>query len=910
MPSHRPRFSIILAAGKGTRMRSADLHKVCFPIDGRPAINRALEVYKACGIEHHIIVVGAMANQVMETVTREHDQVIFAYQAEQLGTGHAARQGARVLEALRADEDVLIVVGDRLLEQIALERLIDVYYAEQCDMAFMVTPNGPQSESGRVLFTPDGSVLANVEVRDIWQRRSLGQIRQLVAQGTLPTREQARAILLQGISERRAPTAFGDLWQRLQEGNTELTAEEWEKRVPESAAQFAFTDARGHQLTFTPDQVDASPVVNVSVYLLKARVLHAALARLQANNAQREEYLPDIINILAQDPETAYRVRAVRIDNPNHVLAFNNPAELLQIEVYFQEKKRPQKPPELPTGMGFRPVSAWAAAIQQLDASSTPAAESPLTDEFPAIYGDQPELLDERRQAYLRLLDHAHQVLGPDCPVFIVRAPGRVNILGRHVDHQGGNCNLMAIDREILMAVHPRDDDQVNLHNVAQGTFDSRHFSIGDMLSRLPWDDWLSLVNSKQVQEMVQSTAGDWSQYVRAAILRLQKKFPTVKLRGMDMVVHGNIPIAAGLSSSSALVVATAEATVLANHLEVLPTQFVDLCGEGEWFVGTRGGSADHAAMKFGQKGKVAQVTFFEFGVEGMADFPSDYRMVICNSLIQARKSAGVRDIFNHRVACYRLGVQFVQARYRQYAPLIHHLRDINTRTLGIPLSWIYRILLSLPEKVSRAELAELLPPDVLAPLLATHAPTDEYPVRGVVLYGLAECERSRLAVDLLANGQIAELGRLMQVSHDGDRIVSHDAQGRPHPYAYQASNGYLLDLMADLESGDPSRVLPAQLQWQPGIYRCSTPEIDLMVDTALQVPGVLGAQLAGAGLGGCMMVLAHRDATDALARRMDEVYYAPRSLSPDISICTPIAGSGVLLTPQHTVDEGWIGLE
>ncbi|NLG51049.1 MAG: galactokinase, partial [Chloroflexi bacterium] len=536
--------------------------------------------------------------------------------------------------------------------------------------------------------------------------------------------------------------------------------------------------------------------------------------------------------------------------------------------------------------------------------------DAALIHEFPAIYGDHPELLEERRRAYLSLLDYAQRVLGPDSPVFIVRAPGRVNILGRHVDHQGGNCNLMAIDREILMAVHPRDDDQVNLHNVAHGTFDSRYFAIGDMLSRLPWDDWLSLVNSTQVQEMVRSAAGDWSQYVRAAILRLQKKFPTVKLRGMDMIVHGNIPIAAGLSSSSALVVATAEATVMANHLEVLPSQFVDLCGEGEWFVGTRGGSADHAAMKFGQKGKVAQVTFFDFGVEGMADFPPDYRMVICNSLIQARKSAGARDTFNHRVACYRLSVQLIKSRYRQYAPLIHHLRDINTRTLGVPLSWIYRILLSLPEKVSRAELAELLPPDVLQPLLATHAPTDDYPLRGVALYGLAECERSRLAVNLLANGQIAELGRLMNVSHDGDRIVSHDAEGRPHPYAYQVSNGYLLDLIADLESGDPDRVLPAQLQWQPGIYRCSTPEIDLMVDTALQVPGVLGAQLAGAGLGGCMMVLAHRDATDALARRMDEAYYAPRDLSPDISVCTPIAGSGVLLDRQRTADGNWSGLE
>jgi bifunctional N-acetylglucosamine-1-phosphate-uridyltransferase/glucosamine-1-phosphate-acetyltransferase GlmU-like protein len=40
-----PKYSIILAAGKGTRMQSANLHKVCFPIDGQAAVNRSLETY-------------------------------------------------------------------------------------------------------------------------------------------------------------------------------------------------------------------------------------------------------------------------------------------------------------------------------------------------------------------------------------------------------------------------------------------------------------------------------------------------------------------------------------------------------------------------------------------------------------------------------------------------------------------------------------------------------------------------------------------------------------------------------------------------------------------------------------------------------------------------------------------------
>ena len=72
-----PQFSMILAAGKGTRMGSETRHKVCFPVDGQPVINRTLDIYNGCGIRQHILVVGFLADQVIETVGRKHDNVIF-----------------------------------------------------------------------------------------------------------------------------------------------------------------------------------------------------------------------------------------------------------------------------------------------------------------------------------------------------------------------------------------------------------------------------------------------------------------------------------------------------------------------------------------------------------------------------------------------------------------------------------------------------------------------------------------------------------------------------------------------------------------------------------------------------------------------------------------------------------------
>jgi len=895
MPHRAPAYAIILAGGKGTRMRSEDCHKVCFPIAGRPAILRAMDTFSKCGVGKAVIVVGAMAEQVMSTVASEYPEALYTYQPLQQGTGDAARRGVGALVDIAPDADVLLVAGDRIVEPMVLEQLFDLYYEEACDLAFLVAPKAPRSGQGRVVFDARGNVLGDVEVCDIAHRRALSSIRGRAKAGDPPCASEALETMTADVGEERAAVAFGDLWAALQDlpADSMLSDTWWLDRIPVEKAEFAFAGPSGSTV-LSPRQVEATDWVNASVYLLKPRVLHDALSRLTRDNAQREEYLSDVINILAAGLDSSgssRRVRALKVADPHHVMAYNNPAELLAIEAYYQQRASAKPAPVLGPLPWYRSIESW-----RVDIGAVLAGANDVASEWRETYGDQADLIGERQSAYAEVLNRAEEMLGPETRVFLVRSPGRVNILGRHIDHQGGNCNLMGIDREIIMAVHPRDDDWVTLHNVAEGQFGERRFSIADMLAQLPWDDWMSLVDSEPVRAMVVDASGDWSQYVRAAVLRLQKQFATAKLRGMDLIVHGNIPIAAGLSSSSAMVVASAQATVACNELTVRPSQFVDLCGQGEWFVGTRGGSADHAAMVFAQKGKVAQVRFFEFGVEQMVAFPEDYALVICNSGIQARKAAGARDVFNHRIACYHLGFALIKARYPQYAPLLQHLRDVNVRRLGIPLMWIYRILLSLPEKATVAELAELLPRETLTPIMATHAPAGDYPIRGVVMFGLAESERSRAAADLLRECRVAEFGRLMTVSHDGDRVTCHDERGDPMPYRYRVSNAYLLDLMADLESGDPERVISAQIEWQPGAYRCSTPEIDLMVDTALSVPGVVGAQLAGAGLGGCMMILAHHRAIGDLERAMIARYYEPRNLGPEMSVCSPIAGSSVLL--------------
>ncbi len=916
MAGQSPKYCIILAGGKGTRMKSSSIHKVCFPIDGRPAINRALEIYNSCGVTQPIVVVGKLAGQVVETVGKEFSNVIYAYQPEQHGTASAVKSALVSFNSIDDHQDVLLVAGDRIIEPSVLEKLFNLYYTKNCVLAILGCPNRGGSSQGRVQLDASGNPITIIECADIRQRRIYGQLRKLAEKNELPKNREKIIELVcneffpEGKTRRedKLVKAFGKLWEYLNAGeNLPPVPAEILKLIPEEKTYFEMTDLSGKLIRKTPDEAYQTPMLNTSVYLIKVGALKRTLKQLNTDNAQREEYLPDIVEILNREIAGGKHkgtVKALKVGNSDFILGYNDPAELLQVEAYIKSRQQGRISAKLPVNKWNRPVKEWLELFGKLQDNPEDGEAQHLHRELSALYSDDAGLIQNHIQRFVPLLKYAGEKLGEDTPVMIVRSPGRVNVLGRHIDHQGGNCNLMTIGYETLMVVHPRNDDQVNLFNLDKKQFADRKFKIGELVKDLPWDDWLSLVNSEKVSKTAATYGVDWSQYIQGTILRLQKKFAHTQLCGMDMVLSGNVPMAAGLSSSSSLVVGSAEAVVTANKIDTFPAQMVVLCGEGEWFVGTRGGSADHAAVMLGQKGKVVKVTFFDFAVEDIVPFPEDYVLAVCDSGIKARKSDNAKDQFNHRISCYRIGFKLIRKFYPQYAPLLHHLRDVNMRTLGIPLSWIYRILLHLPENATIEELQEMLPGEDLAKLCSSHKPPADglYPIRGVVLFGLAEMERSRLYADYLKNGKVEAIGKLMNVSHDGDRVVRHDSNWKEIPYKAPTSNGYILSLMEDLESGDPERVMRAQLHLQPGDYHCSLPAIDKMVDLAVGTDGVVGAQLAGAGLGGCMMVLAHREAMNKLISALTEKYYNPEGKTPAILPCTPVAGSGVLL--KDTVND------
>ncbi|MFO7973726.1 MAG: galactokinase family protein [Candidatus Hydrogenedentota bacterium] len=621
--------------------------------------------------------------------------------------------------------------------------------------------------------------------------------------------------------------------------------------------------------------------VNQAVYLFQAPLLYEALANLRRNNVQQEEYLTDTIDYLVSKSK---HVTPVPVDAPEDVLGFNNPSELLEIEEHFRAKlgldvaEKVVLDPEI-----FKPPETWRRILANPDGA--------VTRMLKAIYGDNQALCEEKRSRLLRAVEFFIERYGKDGKVMVVRAPGRVNLMGRHVDHRGGCVNLTAIDREHILVARARNDTRVRAHNLDTDTFEDLEFSVDDLLRQVRLDQWRDFVDSEAVIRMVRDLQGNWGNYLKAPMLRLQEKFKDRRIHGVDCVVSGDIPMAAGLSSSSALVVAMGEALVSTNGLDVTPNDLVYLCGEGEWFVGTRGGSADHAAVKLSQSGQIVTVGFFPFSIRSYVPFPEEYSLIIANSRIQARKAAGGRDAFNERVASYELAVHWVRKLFPNYAPLIHHLRDISPEGLGVRAADIYRILLDVPETVSADTLKQTIGSDTFERITTMHTARRHYPLRARLLFGISECERSKMLHRLLLDNDMERVGWLMNISHDGDRVVSKDGS----PFAPPLHDDYLNARISDLQSEDPDRVLAGQLYAQPGAYACSIPQIDRMADIATGIPGVLGAQLCGAGLGGCMMVLAKAGVAEEVTEQLNRLYYTPNGLELGARAFVPIAGCSSL---------------
>jgi galactokinase len=236
--------------------------------------------------------------------------------------------------------------------------------------------------------------------------------------------------------------------------------------------------------------------------------------------------------------------------------------------------------------------------------------------------------------------------------------PGRINLIGEHIDYHRLPVLPMAIQRRIRIEYRRRDDRLIRAASQNQRE-----------LREIVWTDTL-----------YPASPGDWTNYVMAAAQAVAGRWDAPN--GIDAVVDSDLPAAAGLSSSTALLTAFTLALLEANGIRASLDELMEVLPEGEHFVGTRGGGMDHAAVLGSQAGHALLVHFAPFSAEPVA-IPPHWRFLVAHSLVTASKSGAARGAYNSVLAFGLLALE--RLGFQSYADALAQPEQIPTLAGRLP---------------------------------------------------------------------------------------------------------------------------------------------------------------------------------------------------------------------------------
>lgn len=577
----------------------------------------------------------------------------------------------------------------------------------------------------------------------------------------------------------------------------------------------------------------------------------------------------------------------------------------------------------------FLPVDQWLNVF-------TPPFDETVKATLSHLYGNDAECWKERCQLIRQALGGYREHYGAG-PVMISRSPARLSF-NPHSDHQGSFVLYGCHAREIILVAGWRDDDQFCLANMAPEFASGLHFSIDEEIARSTagWNSgWVEYIDTPAVKATVseykdrkQRPAGRTGtlNYVKGAILRLAHARPGELDHGLNLLVAGDIHYGAGQSSSSAIVVATALAVNAVYHLGFDRKEMVRLLGEAEWYVGTRGGSGDQASMLLGQRNQLTNIQFIpplRFRDLRTVRFPDGYQVIIVNSGTRAEKGSEAKRMFNRGVFAYKFAYaemhRALAACHGQWGMPsevvegTHWLADFNTDRMA--LSRILELLLHLDEHCPMTKIRDRYPEQFEQLSQSFFDTTDlsllpeTVPLRGAAMYGIGRADRGMVQDLLLGQGSLeamTEFGRLMSITHDGDRLYQREPAGRMvewNGHHERLSDDGVRELMGMASTPRGSSTWEAaQLRRQPGFYGASIRQLDQIVDLVEPIDGVLGAGLMGAGGGGVVLLVAREG--DEVASEVRQVlvrdYFEPEGLAPDLERWQPAQGAGILSIFQN----------
>jgi N-acetylgalactosamine kinase len=330
--------------------------------------------------------------------------------------------------------------------------------------------------------------------------------------------------------------------------------------------------------------------------------------------------------------------------------------------------------------------------------------------------------------------------------------------------------------------------------------------------------------------------AGHWCNYVKAGMQGAFLEFiqpNTNHVNGCEISITGTIPQNAGLSSSSALVVASGMAALYANNMDYDSMQLAESMALAEHYVGTRGGGMDHAASLLAVPCHVMKMGFFPLLVKDFY-FPEDVTVIICQSGVVAKKSAEALQQFNLRALECRLAFALLQRKI-QNGEQAKRLGDL----LKPPFQYAYKdvqnlIINTLYDVYTVNEMKHHLDSDARFNQLLDD-------------YNLSNLPQDEL---IFSCGK-----RFRHIITDAMRV-----EWAAIALRYQDKD-WLCELIN--EGHQSAR----------DDFEISCPQIEALIDCARN-NGALASRITGAGFGGSTINIVERENVDGFMHRMREQFY------------------------------------
>ncbi|XP_054276630.1 N-acetylgalactosamine kinase-like [Macrosteles quadrilineatus] len=442
-------------------------------------------------------------------------------------------------------------------------------------------------------------------------------------------------------------------------------------------------------------------------------------------------------------------------------------------------------------------------------------------------------------------------------PSLYLRVPGRVNLIGEHIDYCGYSVCPLALEQDILVAFCPSVHGQfLSIYNQDEENYKEYSTDTFDFKFSLPTTGWASYVlcGVKKVIELLVS----------------QGKTPV----SIQMAVAGNIPPGSGLSSSSALVCAGAMVTALANKLNLSRTELAALSAEAEHYIGTVGGGMDQAIIFLASEGNAKLIEFSPLRTRDVT-LPVGAVFVVAHSLAVKNKAAS--NDFNTRVVECRLAAQ-VLAKIR-----------------GLPWKKCLRLVdIQTSAKLTLGECAKMVKellhknPYVLAKIrgLPWKKCLRLVDIQTSAKLTLGEC--AKMVKELLHKNPYTkiELCKILDVTEKelNEITLTSNTEHVQHFKLFQRALHVFQEAqrVAEFEAGCRDGCSLAELGHLMSeshvslrdLYECSHVQLDRLVSVAMAA-GALGARLTGAGWGGCIVALTTEDHVGKFIDTVKQQFYA-----------------------------------